>query len=55
MTDIEGLSEEELIARGANHSIIHIDWMIGSDKIDIDGLKDGARHPLMRAGEWVKD
>lgn len=53
MTDPDGLSEDELIARGANHSIIHIDWMIGSDKIDIDGLKDGQRTPLMRSGEWV--
>lgn len=53
MTNPEGQSEEELIARGANHSIIHIDWMIGSDRINIDGLKDGQRTPLMRSGEWV--
>ncbi|MBA5726584.1 aminopeptidase [Bombella mellum] len=53
MTNPEGLSEEELAARGANHSIIHIDWMIGSDRIDIDGLKDGQRTPLMRSGEWI--
>lgn len=55
MTDPDGLSEEELIARGANHSIIHIDWMIGSDKIDVDGIKNGQRTPLLRQGEWVGD
>lgn len=51
--DIEGQSPEQLIERGANDSLIHIDWMIGSDKINLDGLKDGSRTPLMRAGEWV--
>nr|WP_249110527.1 aminopeptidase [Neokomagataea anthophila] len=53
MIDPEGQTTEELIARGANDSLIHIDWMIGSDKIDVDGIKNGERTPLMRAGEWV--
>lgn len=48
------MSEEELASRGANKSLIHIDWMIGSDKIDVDGIAaDGAAEPLMRGGEWV--
>jgi len=48
------LSEEELAARGANKSLIHIDWMIGSDKVDVDGItQDGTAEPLMRGGEWV--
>ena len=47
-------SAAELEARGANTSLIHIDWMIGSGAIDIDGEdKDGTTSPLMRAGEWV--
>ena len=38
------LTPEEIAARGGNKSLIHIDWMIGSDKIDIDGIKaDGTR------------
>ncbi len=50
----EKLKPEELAARGANESIIHVDWMIGSDKIDVDGLtSDGTAEPVMRAGEWV--
>ena len=34
--------------------MIHIDWMIGSDKIDIDGLDaNGGRTPVFRKGEWA--
>lgn len=48
------LKPEELASRGANDSLIHVDWMIGSDKIDVDGLTtDGKAEPVMRKGEWV--
>ena len=48
------LSEKELAQRGANRSLIHIDWMIGSNKVDIDGVSAaGKAEPLMRGGEWV--
>jgi aminopeptidase len=48
------LSPEELAAKGANDSLIHVDWMIGSNKLDIDGITaSGAAEPVMRAGEWV--
>jgi aminopeptidase len=48
------LSPEELASRGANTSLIHIDWMIGSDKVDVDGIAaDGSVEALMRGGEWV--
>jgi len=48
------MSPEELAAHGANTSLIHIDWMIGSGEIDIDGVTaDGAREPVMRKGEWA--
>jgi aminopeptidase len=48
------MSEEELAARGSNRSLIHIDWMIGSDEVDLDGIHaDGRAEPLMRGGEWV--
>jgi aminopeptidase len=46
--------DAELAERGANTSLIHIDWMIGSDQIDVDGvLPGGASEPVMRGGEWV--
>ena len=48
------MSPDEIAARGGNKSLIHIDWMIGSDKIDIDGLTaDGNKVPVMRKGEWA--
>ncbi|GJE59141.1 aminopeptidase [Methylobacterium trifolii] len=49
-----GLSEDDLAARGANRSLIHIDWMIGSAEVDVDGIaQDGSAVPVMRGGEWV--
>ncbi len=48
------LSPEQIAAQGGNKSFIHIDWMIGSDKIDIDGVHaDGRRVPVFRKGEWA--
>lgn len=52
--DGANLSQDQIKAQGGNSSLIHVDWMIGSDKVDIDGVKeDGARVPVMRAGEWA--
>ncbi|SHI80907.1 aminopeptidase [Wenxinia saemankumensis] len=49
------MSDEEIAARGGNSSMIHVDWMIGSTEIDIDGLDaDGGRTPVMRGGEWAQ-
>ena len=48
------LSKEEISKRGGNSSMIHIDWMIGSDKIDVDGIdKNGNSIPVFRKGEWA--
>ena len=48
------LTPEQIAEQGGNKSMIHIDWMIGSDKIDIDGLDaNGARTPVFRKGEWA--
>jgi aminopeptidase len=47
-------SKHELAALGANSSLVHVDWMIGSGELDIDGiLPDGTPQALMRAGEWA--
>lgn len=47
-------SPEDLAARGANESLIHVDWMIGSERIDVDGISAaGDAEPLMRQGEWA--
>ena len=48
------LTPEQIAAQGGNKSLIHIDWMIGSDQVDIDGIgADGTRVPVFRKGEWA--
>jgi aminopeptidase len=48
------MTPEELAAKGANDSLIHVDWMIGSGQLDIDGVTAaGTVEPLMRQGEWA--
>ncbi len=52
--DGTSLTPAQIAAQGGNKSLIHIDWMIGSDKIDIDGIKpDGSSVPVFRRGEWA--
>ena len=48
------LNKDQKSALGANSSLVHIDWMIGSGDLDVDGvLADGTAEPLMRNGEWA--
>jgi aminopeptidase len=50
----EKMDNDALSALGANSSLIHVDWMIGTAAMDVDGISaSGAAEPLMRAGEWV--
>ena len=54
LTGGEELNDEEFISAGGNVSLNHVDFMIGSPKMDIDGIaKDGSREPVMRNGEWA--
>ena len=42
------MSEEELAAAGLNRSQTHVDFMVGSDKMNIDGIKeDGTIVPVL--------
>lgn len=56
-TNLKGgseMSDEELDKHGVNDSLIHVDFMIGSDKLDIDGVKqDGTTEPVFRKGTWA--
>ncbi len=48
------LTDEEFATAGGNVSLNHVDFMIGSPTMDIDGIKqDGASEPVMRKGEWA--
>jgi aminopeptidase len=52
----ENLSDEEFKARGGNISMAHVDFMIGSNQMNIDGLTaEGKTEPVMRDGEWAFD
>ncbi len=54
LKDGDKLTPEQLAKLGANESLIHVDWMIGSGKMDVDGITStGAAEPLMWQGEWV--
>ncbi len=50
----ENISPEQIRANGGNSSQIHVDWMIGDARTDIDGITgDGTRIPVFRKGEWA--
>ena len=50
----ETMSDEVFEQAGGNRSATHVDFMIGSPELDIDGVLDGGTpEPVMRRGEWV--
>ncbi|MDA1555063.1 aminopeptidase [Bacillus cereus] len=56
-TCLEGgrdLENDQLETLGANISVTHEDFMIGSREMDIDGiLSDGTVEPIFRKGSWA--
>ncbi len=54
LRDGVAMDDEQFCAAGGNPSMIHVDFMLGSPELDIDGLSaDGSVEPVMRAGEWA--
>ncbi|MFD3448230.1 aminopeptidase [Microbacteriaceae bacterium 4G12] len=54
LTNGTSMSPEELAEHGANKSLVHEDFMIGSAQMNIDGVtKDGTREPIFRNGNWA--
>nr|WP_240546230.1 aminopeptidase [Paenibacillus artemisiicola] len=50
----KAMNEEQQIAAGLNSSLVHVDFMIGSAELDIDGIRaDGTAEPLFRGGNWA--
>lgn len=54
--DYEKYTLEEIMALGINESMIHVDFMIGTPDLSIDGEKeDGSLVPVFRHGTWAID
>ena len=52
--DFQNKTLEECRALGINDSMIHEDFMIGCDSLDIDGIcEDGKVVPIFRGGNWA--
>jgi aminopeptidase len=50
----EEMSPEDFEVAGGNSSVVHTDFMIGSEQMDIDGINEsGEAEPVMRGGEWA--
>ena len=48
------MTQDELAAHGLNRSLTHVDFMVGSAQMDIDGITvDGQVEPIFRAGNWA--
>ncbi len=56
-TNVEGgssMDADTLDKHGVNDSLTHVDFMIGSEKLDIDGvLEDGTTEAVFRNGTWA--
>ncbi|MFX1380229.1 MAG: aminopeptidase [Promethearchaeota archaeon] len=50
------LTDEEFLAAGGNNSLIHLDFMIGTGDMNVDGiLEDKTVESIMKNGEWAFD
>ena len=48
------LSDEEREEKGLNESVVHEDFMIGTESMNIDGIcRDGRKIPIFRNGNWA--
>jgi aminopeptidase len=54
MKNGEKMSDKEFASVGGNYSKVHVDFMIGSGEMDVDGItKDGSTESIMIKGEWA--
>ena len=45
--------EDEADRERVNESSVHVDFMVGSNEMDVDGItRDGERVPVLRGGSW---
>ena len=44
----------EQTTHGLNQSVAHVDFMVGSATMDVDGIQfDGTVVPIFRHGDWA--
>jgi len=49
------MSKEQLLAAGANDSLVHVDFMVGSADLEITGTRpDGTEVAVFRKGNFVR-
>ena len=49
------MSDEEILAKGINDSLIHVDFMVGSDDLHIVGIhEDGSETDVFVNGTWAE-
>lgn len=54
LKDGDNMSEEELIKNGANDSLTHVDFMVGSEELEIIGeTAEGEKIQVFKNGDWV--
>ena len=54
LRDYDKCTEEECHSRGINDSIVHEDFMIGTEDMDITAvLSDGKEIPIFKGGNWA--
>ena len=55
LPDGDSLSTEEASAAGINDSIIHVDFMVGAEDLNITGIRpDGSCTAIFRNGTWAE-
>ena len=48
------MNDDALAAAGINRSLTHVDFMVGSEQLDIDGVTaGGGEESVMRSGSWA--
>ncbi len=53
LKDGEKMTEEELKDKGANDSLVHVDFMVGDETLNIVGITDsGNEIPVFTNGNW---